>query len=148
MTSPSHPTPPAEREYQIDCEPTITNQQRTGVCYAHACATAIMETEKRILGRTPSKHSQLVSQIVTKFGGNGASVREVLKWLCPTKYLGYRKVFYTTKARIALDKGRVLILSFRLNDNEWKNFDQFHHKYQNMVIGKSDIYNGCSRLQK
>ena len=48
MASISRAIPRAPRENAVDCEPRISDQQTSPVCYAHACANAIMETEKRI----------------------------------------------------------------------------------------------------
>eukprot|EP00992_Anisonema_acinus_P011457 TRINITY_DN7421_c0_g1_i1.p1 TRINITY_DN7421_c0_g1~~TRINITY_DN7421_c0_g1_i1.p1 ORF type:complete len:399 (-),score=34.71 TRINITY_DN7421_c0_g1_i1:415-1611(-) len=88
--------------------------QKGGTCYAHAIARVAKETMERIVGRAPPppKQHELVDEMVSHFGKNGAVTRDVVDWICKR----HRLIWQELNIDCALDQlnlGRSVVFTYR-----------------------------------
>eukprot|EP01083_Nonionella_stella_P248534 860341_1 len=114
--------PNPDTEVKSDSIESISDQGNSGICYAHATATAICETENRIIGRTKTAHKSIVKEITDKYGCGGAHTPTVLEWQCNKRNLKCNQVYSSSSIMKAVDKKRVVVASFRLTKIGWDNF--------------------------
>lgn len=62
------------------------HSQVGGTCYAHAVATAIRATEKRIGKKDIEKHSNILKRLTKNYGSKGAKSLGVLRKECASKF--------------------------------------------------------------
>ncbi|KAH3791199.1 uncharacterized protein LOC127838817 [Dreissena polymorpha] len=125
------------------------NQSNTGVtapyqvggtCYAHASATAIHLTLKRIIGRDgghPSFES-IRDEIIRENGYDGANTFGVLKNVCPRYRLQCTEINGHHVFRAIVAK-RIIVAKFRLTDREWDVFRAFYLKEPKRILSKKDL---------
>merc|ERR1712228_458676 len=95
------------------------HHQQGGTCYANAIATAIRATENRIIGRNPESHTSLVNKLVNKYPtGKHPDTYTVCRDECAQRQLKCRKID-ENEAKKAVNENRVVIASFRLDDDQW-----------------------------
>eukprot|EP01084_Bolivina_argentea_P183948 317355_1 len=150
------PTKETERTAN-DKSVVVSNQGKYGNCYAHALANVIIETEHRIIGRSPSNHQDLVSKIVywhelDHEKGSGATDSEmcgILDHLYDEHRIKYQKIYSKNQIKKVIDSGRVVLATYKLTKGGWSNFSSFFSEYpRDWVIERSDIdkliqkYNG------
>jgi len=103
---------------------------------------AIIETENRIIGRTPVSYDKLVKEIVDRYGTCGGNVSDVLLWQCKKRNLDWKNLYDISLVISALELRRVVVGTFWLTEQGWDNFGKFFakHGYPNdLVIRKCDI---------
>eukprot|EP01083_Nonionella_stella_P115842 343798_1 len=137
----------------------VSDQGQSGHCYAHAIATAIIETEYRIIGRIPSNHTTLKDTIVEWHeldheegeGANDYEMTQILDMLYEEKRVIYQPIVeFNCKQNIrrAVDKGHVVIATYQLSNGGWANFFSFFlEQPKDWVIEKSDIDKAISHFK-
>ena len=113
--------PKVATEKTIHFYENISDQHREATCYAHGIAHAIREAEKRIIGRNPCSHEQIVNEIIDRypFCRKTRIVECILKWQCEKRNLGFKMFISKKEAFAAVKKGRVVIGRFWMNAGQW-----------------------------
>ena len=129
----------------------VSDQGKNGHCYAHAIATAIIETEyriKSITGRVPNNHTILKNKIVKYHEsdhkkGEGATDYEICKiidWLYDVTRVTHTQIYTKQQIKNSIDCQCVVLTTYKLTNGGWNNFAAFFNKYpKDWVIEKSDI---------
>eukprot|EP00927_Polykrikos_kofoidii_P037869 TRINITY_DN32073_c0_g1_i1.p1 TRINITY_DN32073_c0_g1~~TRINITY_DN32073_c0_g1_i1.p1 ORF type:complete len:513 (+),score=42.28 TRINITY_DN32073_c0_g1_i1:183-1541(+) len=112
--------------------------QAAGTCYAHAVATAVRATESRIVGRHPKPHAEIVQEIVSRHGSNGADAFEVLRRECAQRCLGCCEVAVANFTE-ALQSNRTALVRFRFSEDIWTAFSSFFKKHPSGILSVADI---------
>jgi len=92
-------------------------------CYAHAVATVIRAAQDRIVGRYVNDFDDLVCEITSEFGYEGADVVGVLETICPRKRL--QSAVRDPSEVLSILEERPLVASFWLTQTQWDNFSRF-----------------------
>jgi len=115
------------------------HHQHLGTCYAHAVATTIASVERRIAGRTPMKHEDMVSDITKKHGFNGGYVSKVLEEECGKRNLHFKELLSDSQAKEWLKNGHAILASFHLEGNQWTNLNNFLRNNPKGILTKEHI---------
>ena len=117
-------------------------EQKLATCYAHACATVLHLSMKRILGRKGGHpcFQELRDECIRRFGHEGADPRQVLQEMC----LEYRlrcRVVGLKDALEAVSSNQPVVASFWLTEHEWKTFKEFFGNESNRtsILTKNKI---------
>ena len=117
-------------------------EQELATCYAHACATVLHLSMKRILGRKGGHpcFQELRDECIRRFGHEGADPRQVLQEMC----LEYRlrcRVVGLKDALEAVSSNQPVVASFWLTEHEWKTFKEFFGNESNRtsILTKNKI---------
>jgi len=115
-------------------------QQVGGTCYAHACATAIHLSLKRILGRDDGypTFENIRDQLIGEHGRDSADTFGVLERACPRYRLRCLRI-NANKVLEALAAKRIIVAKFRLTDREWDAFDNFYRSQPKGILTQSVI---------
>ena len=115
-------------------------QQVGGTCYAHACATAIHLSLKRILGRGDGypTFENIRDQLIGEHGRDSADTFGVLERACPRYRLRCLRI-NANKVLEALAAKRIIVAKFRLTDREWDAFDNFYRSQPKGILTQSVI---------
>ena len=102
-------------------------EQEGNTCYAHACATVLYLSMKRILGRKGGypRFEELRDECTRLFGSDGGDPLQVLLELCPNYRLYCEESFDVKDALEAVSSCEPVVASFWLTDHEWKSFREF-----------------------
>lgn len=122
-----------------------THAQVGGTCYANAVATVVRAAESRIVGRSLEGHAAMVNRIVAKYGSNGGVVRTVLKQECESRQLLCEEVD-EQRARDAIDRGRAVVCTFHLSDEQWAEFSSFFRTKPSKVLSNISAGNDGAEL--
>ena len=111
-----------------------------GTCYAHASATVLHLSMRRILGREGSypDFEELKDEFINRFGKDGASTFLVLQEMCPEYRLRCKRV-ELEGAMKAITSSRPVVATFRLTDDEWDSFDEFYKGNPKGILTKKEI---------
>ena len=108
-------------------------------CYAHASATVLHLSMRRILGRDSyPDFEELKDEFITRFGRDGASTFSVLQEMCP-KYRLQCKQVDLEGAMKAITSSRPVVATFRLTEHEWANFDEFYKGNPKGILTKKEL---------
>ena len=117
-------------------------EQKLATCYAHACATVLHLSMKRILGRKGGHpcFQELRDECIRRFGHDGADPLQVLQEMCPDYRLRCRKVDLKD-ALEAVSSNQPVVTSFWLTEHEWKTFKEFFGNESNRtsILTKNEI---------
>ena len=119
-------------------------------CYAHASATVLHLSMRRILGREGSypDFEELKDEFINRFGKDGASTFSVLQEMCPEYRLQCKKVDLEGAMK-AITSSRPVVATFRLTEHEWANFDEFYKGNPKGILTKKKLTaNKTARLPK
>ena len=111
-----------------------------GTCYAHASATVLHLSMRRILGREGSypDFEELKDEFINRFGKDGASTFSVLQEMCPKYRLQCKKVDLEGAMK-AITSSRPVVATFRLTEHEWANFDEFYKGNPKGILTKKKL---------
>jgi len=101
----------------------LLDERARSTCFAHAIASAIRQTQKRILGRTVEIHDEMVTSILHRHGSSIIDLSTVLASECGQRSLRYQAVDGDAVAQVL--KSRSLLASFSLDTAQWKRFSQY-----------------------
>ena len=109
-------------------------------CYAHASATVLHLSMRRILGREGSypDFEELKDEFINRFGKDGASTFSVLQEMCPKYRLQCKKVDLEGAMK-AITSSRPVVATFRLTEHEWANFDEFYKGNPKGILTKKKL---------
>ena len=115
-------------------------EEDEGTCYAHASATVLHLSMRRILGREGSypDFEELKDEFISRFGKDGASTFSVLKEMCPKYRLQCKKVDLEGAMK-AITSSRPVVATFRLTEHEWANFDEFYKGNPKGILTKKEL---------
>lgn len=115
-------------------------EQEGGTCYAHASAAVLHLAMKRILNRKGGypEFEIILSDLIKRYGEEGAHTFNVLKARCPTYRLQCRSV-NADEAIDVLSKGRPLVARYRLTDLEWDIFSNFYKSNPKGILTKDTL---------
>ena len=115
-------------------------EEDEGTCYAHASATVLHLSMRRILGREGSypDFEELKDEFINRFGKDGASTFSVLKEMCPKYRLRCKKVD-REGAMKAITSSRPVVATFRLTEHEWANFDKFYKRNPKGILTREKL---------
>ena len=125
------------------------SKQQGPICYAHAIANVVREAEKRIIGRNPPSHKEIVDEIINKYPSSynttGRSTDRVLFWQCNKRHLRFKRLVFDCDALAAVKKGRVIMASFSMNQGQWEEMsDFFRNKATSKLVfqhvGRGNVY--------
>ena len=117
-------------------------EQIGATCYAHACATVLHLSMKRILGRKGGHPSfkDLRNECIHRFGRDGADPLQVLQEMCRDYRLQCREVDINDALK-AVSSSQPVVASFWLTKDEMKTFREFfdNETNQTSILTKNDI---------
>ena len=118
-------------------------EQIGATCYAHACATVLYLSMKRILGRKGGYPSfeELRDECIRRFSGsNGADPLQVLQEMCRDYRLQCREVDINGALK-AVSSSQPVVASFWLTKHEKKTFEEFFDNETNRTsrLTKNEI---------
>ncbi|XP_073241697.1 uncharacterized protein [Porites lutea] len=117
-------------------------EQIGATCYAHACATVLHLSMKRILGREGGHPSfqDLKYEIMGRFGTDGADPLQVLQKMCRDYRLQCREVDINDALK-AVSSSQPVVASFWLTKDEMKTFQEFFDNETNRtsILTKNEI---------
>ena len=117
-------------------------EQIGATCYAHACATVLHLSMKRILGRKGGHpcFQELRDECIRRFGRDGANPLQVLREMCLDYRLRCREVDLKG-ALEAVSSSQPVVASFWLTEHEWKTFRKFFDNESNRtsILTKNEI---------
>ena len=101
-------------------------EQKEQTCYAHASATVLHLTMKRIHGRRDKipTFDELKDEMIGQFGKEAVSITKALKKMCKKYDLRYKSVGLEGAMK-AVASSRPVIATFKLNSDEWGRFKEF-----------------------
>ena len=102
----------------------ITDQGNEGICWAHANSTGIYLTLSRIMGRKVPPFSDILNDLLQRFGRGGNCAENVLSAV-QSKYKIHFNRVSECEIPLIIKKLRVCVASFHLNNNQWENFSRF-----------------------
>lgn len=126
-----------------------SKNQIFGTCWANAYSAAIFLTSKRIFGKKPKTfetyRENLIKFACDKNGDDGGDINEDKV----VNYFKRNKIYFDKvdeeEAKNALMKGRVVVCDFKLNDEQWENFDKFYRTNRRGILEEKDINVGCDQ---
>ena len=109
-------------------------------CYAHASATVLHLSMRRLLGREGGypDFEELKDEFINRFGKDGASTLSVLQEMCPKYRLQCKKVDLEGAMK-AITSSRPVVATFRLTEHEWANFDEFYKGNPKGILTKKKL---------
>ena len=117
-------------------------EQIGATCYAHACATVLHLSMKRILGRKGGHPSfkDLRNECIDRFGRDGADPLQVLQEMCRDYRLQCREVGINDALK-AVSSSQPVVASFWLTKDEKKTFQEFFNNETNQtsILTKNEI---------
>ena len=115
-------------------------EENEETCYAHASATVLHLSMRRILGRVGSypDFEELKDEFINRFGKGGASTFSVLREMCPKYRLQCKKVDLEGAMK-AITSSRPVVATFRLTEHEWANFDEFYKGNPKGILTKKKL---------
>lgn len=117
-------------------------EQIGATCYAHACATVLHLSMKRILGRKGGHPSfkDLRNECIDRFGRDGADPLQVLQEMCRDYRLQCREVDINDALK-AVSSSQPVVASFWLTKDEKKTFQEFfdNETNQTSILTKNEI---------
>jgi len=93
-------------------------------CSPDAIATVVRAAERRIIGRTPMSHDDMVASIVATNWDGGAKTWRTTRKECKKRQLRCRKIGLDD-IREVLEGNRPLIACFIVSDEDWTAFKKF-----------------------
>jgi len=111
------------------------HDQKGGTCYANAAATCIRAAlakqgkEEHLV----PQHSEIVEQMIIKYGMNGANLFDAFLEFCPKYNLCVREV-EPAKAKDWVRKGHAVVASFHLTQQQWEAFNDFYDQSPSDVL--------------
>ena len=111
-----------------------------GTCYAHASATVLHLSMRRILGREGSypDFEEIKDEFINRFGKDGANTFSVLQEMCP-KYRLHCKRVDLEGAMKAITSSRPVVATFGLTEEEWDSFENFYGSNPKGILTKEEI---------
>ena len=111
-----------------------------GTCYAHASATVLHLSMRRILGREGSypDFEELKDEFINRFGKDGERTSLVLQEMCPKYRLKCKKVDLEGAMK-AITSSRPVVATFRLTKDEWDSFEEFYERSPKGILTKKEI---------
>ena len=115
-------------------------EEDEGTCYAHASATVLHLSMRRILGREGSypEFEELKDEFINRFGRDGAKTFDVLEEMCPEYRLRCKRVDLKGAMK-AITSSRPVVATFRLTNDEWDSFDEFYKRNPKGILTKKEI---------
>ena len=115
-------------------------KQEGNTCYAHASATVLHLTMKRIHGRQGKipTFDELKDEMIGNFGKEASSIGKALKRMCRKYHLRYESV-NLKKAMEAVASSRPVIATFKLTGKEWDKFKNFFKTNGKGILTKKEI---------
>ena len=117
-------------------------EQIGATCYAHACATVLHLSMKRILGRKGGHPSfkDLRNECIDRFGRDGADPLQVLQEMCRDYRLQCREVDINHALK-AVSSSQPVVASYWLTKDEKKTFQEFfdNETNQTSILTKNEI---------
>ena len=125
------------RDYEAQVE------QKGHTCYAHASATVLHLTMKRIYGGHFQQQSiptfkDLKDKMIGKFEEHACSITKVLDEMCKNYNLRYKRV-KVKDAMEAVASSRPVIATFKLTRKEWDRFKEFFITNGKGILTKKEI---------
>lgn len=114
--------------------------QQGGTCFAHASATVLHLSMKRIIGRKGGYpgFERLRDEMIRDYGIDGANTYTVLKTMCRRYRLQCKRI-KTFEALQAISEKRPVVARFRLTEKEWDIFDAFYDDKPTGVLTRNEI---------
>ena len=124
-------------------------KQEGHTCYAHASATVLHLTMKRIYGghygtrwyffqQPIPTFKELKDEMIGKFGKEAYSITKALDEMCKKYHLRYKPVD-VKGAMEAVGSSRPVIATFKLNPDEWDRFKEFFITNGKGILTKKEI---------
>ena len=115
-------------------------KQEGHTCYAHASATVLHLTMKRIHGPENDVPTfvELKDEMIGKFGKEAFSITTALEKMCKKYHLRYKPVD-VKGAMEAVASSRPVIATFKLNPDEWGRFKEFFITNGKGILTKKEI---------
>ena len=115
-------------------------KQEGHTCYAHASATVLHLTMKRIHGPENDVPTfvELKDEMIGKFGKEAYSITKALDEMCENYNLRYKPVD-VKGAMEAVASSRPVIATFKLNRDEWGRFKEFFITNGKGILTKKEI---------
>ena len=115
-------------------------KQEGQTCFAHASATVLHLTMKRIHGRQGKipDFEELKNEMIGHFGKEAAVIKTVLEKMCNKYRLRYKQVDLKG-AMEAVASSRPVIAAFWLTLDEWGRFDEFFETNRKGILTKKKI---------
>ena len=124
-------------------------KQEGHTCYAHASATVLHLTMKRIYGghygtrwyffqQPIPTFKELKDEMIGKFGKEAYSITKALDEMCKKYHLRYKPVD-VKGAMEAVGSSRPVIATFKLNPDEWGRFKEFFITNGKGILTKKEI---------
>ena len=124
------------RDYDYEAQA----EQVEDTCYAHASATVLHLTMRRIHGPENDVPSfvELKDEMIGKFGKEAYSITKALDEMCENYNLRYKPVDLEG-AMEAVASSRPVIATFKLNHDEWGRFKEFFITNGKGILTKKEI---------
>ena len=124
----------------------FTKNQIFGTCWANAYSAGIFLTNKRILGKNIKSFEEYRENLIklcckVNVDGGGITDQKVQEYF-QRERLHFKNIT-KEKAITSLQKGRLVIYSFRLSDQQWDNFDKFYKNNKTGILTEKILNNGC-----
>ena len=115
-------------------------KQEGHTCYAHASATVLHLTMKRIHGRRGKipTFDELKDEMIGHFGKEASSITTALKKMCRKYHLRYKSVDLKG-AMEAVASSRPVVATFKLTRKEWDRFKEFFITNGKGILTKKEI---------
>ena len=118
-------------------------KQEGHTCYAHASATVLHLTMKRIYGghfqqQPIPTFKDLKDEMIGKFEEDTCSITKVLDEMCKNYHLRYKRV-KVKGAMEAVASSRPVIATFKLTSKEWDRFKEFFITNDKGILTKKEI---------
>ena len=115
-------------------------EQKEQTCYAHASATVLHLTMKRIHGRRGKipTFDVLKDEMIGQFGKEAVSITKALKKMCKEYHLRYESVGLEGAMK-AVASSRPVIATFKLTLDEWGRFKEFFITNGKGILTKKEI---------
>ena len=115
-------------------------KQEGHTCYAHASATVLHLTMKRIHGPENDVPTfvELKHEMIGKFGKEAFSITKALDEMCKNYHLRYKRVD-VKGAMEAVASSRPVIATFKLTRKEWDRFKEFFITNGKGILTKKEI---------
>ena len=115
-------------------------KQEGHTCYAHASATVLHLTMKRIHGPENDVPTfvELKDEMIGKFGKEAFSITKALDEMCKKYHLRYKRVD-VKGAMEAVASSRPVIATFKLTRKEWDRFKEFFITNGKGILTKKEI---------
>ena len=113
-------------------------RQHGGTCYANASAAVLHLAMKRIIGRDGGYPDffKLRSELISKYGEDGAPTKRVLEEVCPKHRLKCKEV-NATGAMEAVSAKRPVVARFYMSGAQWDQFSQFYKENPKGILTRS-----------